>query len=288
MPAKSAAQAVAESMPPVGEAAPRAWSPGEPILARHWEALRAPFGAGVIERLPKPLKSGDQDKGRCEQGSRYCADQHPCGGWHVRSLHLSYVGHAGVTDRLNDCDPTWNWTPVAFDQQGLPLIANGGLWINLTIYGVTRLGFGDAPGKRDATKELIGDAIRNGAMRFGVGTYLWSKSADAQVLAAGGDPDAERDKAPAQTSRPAQQENAAPRSEPWQDACVEAWSHLNEAQQAYAKELWPQGASGPASIARQHADPALQIMATIMERYPEGRASYEAQQAEQQGAPDPT
>jgi hypothetical protein len=31
------------------------------------------------------------------------------------------------------------------------------------------------PGKRDAVKELIGDAIRNGAMRFGVAGGLWSK-----------------------------------------------------------------------------------------------------------------
>lgn len=274
---------------PVGENADRPWTYGDPVLPRHWDALRAPFGDGQIERLPKPLKSGDQDKGRCEQGSRYCADAHPCGGWHVRSLHLSYVGHAGVTDRLNQVDPTWNWEPVAFDGQGLPLIANGGLWIRLTVFGVTRLGFGDAPGKRDATKELIGDAIRNGAMRFGVGTYLWSKSADAQVLAAGGDPDAQREQAPAQIARST--ENQAPQMQPWQQACVMAWESLNPAQQAYAKDLWPQGALGPANIAMADADPALQIMGTIKAKYPEGRASYDQQEAERkaaEAAPDPT
>ena len=40
-----------------------------------------------------------------------------------------------------------------------------------TVCGVTRIGVGD--GK--SMKELIGDAIRNAAMRFGVALDLWSK-----------------------------------------------------------------------------------------------------------------
>jgi hypothetical protein len=32
------------------------------------------------------------------------------------------------------------------------------------------------PGKPEAVKELIGDAIRNGAMRFGIAGGLWSKA----------------------------------------------------------------------------------------------------------------
>jgi hypothetical protein len=47
----------------------------------------------------------------------------------------------------------------------------GNLWIKLTICGVTRLGVGD--GKN--AKEVIGDAIRNAAMRFGVALDLWAK-----------------------------------------------------------------------------------------------------------------
>ena len=58
--------------------------------------------------------------------------------------------------------------------------ANGqpvGLWINLTVDGVTRPGYGSIePGKFDAEKQLIGDAIRNAAMRFGVALTLWAKS----------------------------------------------------------------------------------------------------------------
>jgi hypothetical protein len=72
---------------------------------------------------------------------------------------------------------------------------------------------------------------------------------------------------------------------------MEAWEHLNQAQQDYAKELWPQGAARPDLIERQHADAALQIMATIKAQYPEGRASYDQQEAERkaaEAAPDPT
>ena len=44
--------------------------------------------------------------------------------------------------------------------------------------GVTRLGYGNAEGKRggDAVKEIIGDAIRNAGMRFGMALDLWTSS----------------------------------------------------------------------------------------------------------------
>jgi hypothetical protein len=85
---------------------------------------------------------------------------------------LDYVGHAAVTDRLLAIDPTWNWQPLAFDEAGLPAFTTGkGLWIKLTVCGVTRLGFGDGV----SVKECIGDAIRNAAMRCGVALDLWSK-----------------------------------------------------------------------------------------------------------------
>ena len=57
-----------------------------------------------------------------------------------------------------------------------------------------RSGFGDAQGKTggNATKEIIGDALRNAAMRFGIGTYLWGKSdkAKAELTRMGVDDDA--------------------------------------------------------------------------------------------------
>ena len=96
------------------------------------------------------------------------------------AVHLEYVGHAAITDRLLDCDPEWNWEPLHL-KDGLPAFdANGGLWIKLTVCGVTRLGYGNAEssnykdlGARE--KEVIGDALRNAAMRFGAALDLWHK-----------------------------------------------------------------------------------------------------------------
>ena len=91
---------------------------------------------------------------------------------------LSYVGHAALTDRLLDADPTWSWEPLSVDPRGLPMIDDeGGMWIRLTVCGITRLGYGDAQGKTggNAMKERIGDALRNAAMRFGAALDLWHK-----------------------------------------------------------------------------------------------------------------
>ena len=96
---------------------------------------------------------------------------------------LDFVGHGFLTARLLDVDPMWNWAPLAFDDRGLPLVdEHGGLWIKLTVCGVTRLGYGDAGGRKgpNAIKEAIGDALRNAGMRFGAALDLWSKGdADA-------------------------------------------------------------------------------------------------------------
>ena len=93
-------------------------------------------------------------------------------------VKLAYVGHAALTDRLLDTDAAWTWEPVAMDSRGLPALdESGGLWIRLTVCGVTRLGYGDAGLKKggDAMKERIGDALRNAAMRFGAALDLWHK-----------------------------------------------------------------------------------------------------------------
>ena len=116
--------------------------------------LRAPFPPEQIGKLPK-------------------------GG-----VFLDFVGHGYLTQRMLDVDPEWNWEPVAFDAAGLPLLdEHGGLWIRLTICGVTRLGYGDAGGKRgpDATKIAIGDALRNAGMRFGLALDLWCKGDPADA-----------------------------------------------------------------------------------------------------------
>lgn len=141
--------------------------------------LRQPFPPNQISKLPKPTKAQtDAVKQDFKKGIR-CKE---CGAWHHPDVvHLDYVGHAALTDRLLDVDPQWFWEPVSFGPDGLPAFdRSGGLWIKLTVCGVTRLGYGNADPKpnQDAgarEKEVIGDALRNAAMRFGAALDLWHK-----------------------------------------------------------------------------------------------------------------
>jgi 5'-3' exonuclease len=145
--------------------------------------LRAPFEKHQISKLPK----GTKDQNNCAPSEKRSCNV--CGGWHhPKIIHLDYVGHAALTDRLLEADPMWSWEPMATAPNGLPLFdQSGGLWIRLTVCGVTRLGYGNAkvkneqsknedPGARE--KEIIGDALRNAAMRFGAALDLWHKGED--------------------------------------------------------------------------------------------------------------
>lgn len=140
------------------------------------ELLRAPFPPNQISKLPKGTKAQNEcpasEKRNCQI----------CGGWHHPEMkHLDYVGHAALTDRLLDCDPEWNWEPLALNEHGLPRFdESGGLWIRLTVCGVTRLGYGHAEAKPwmapgDRVKEVLGDCLRNSGMRFGAALGLWHK-----------------------------------------------------------------------------------------------------------------
>ena len=156
---------------------------GETAWQRADRILRMPFPPEQISKLPKITCRPCLDS---SYGS--CGPQHPkqrcsaCNGVLTRAhIDLDYVGHADVTYRLLEADSQWSWEPLAWDPDGLPLIKDGCLWIKLTVAGVTRIGVGDAGanGRRksagDTAKEMIGDAIRNAAMRFGVALQLWSK-----------------------------------------------------------------------------------------------------------------
>lgn len=139
------------------------------------DLMREPFPAHQISKLPKGTKAQNEcpasEKVNCKV----------CGGWHhPKIIHLDYVGHAALTDRLLDADPHWTWEPMAF-KDGLPAFdETGGLWIRLTVCGHSRIGYGHAAGSsyKDIgarEKEVIGDALRNAAMRFGAALELWHK-----------------------------------------------------------------------------------------------------------------
>ena len=139
--------------------------------------LRQPVPEHLVSQLPKGTKAQNE----CPASEKKnCAI---CGGWHHPKVqHLSYVGHAAATHLLLDADPFWNWEPLAYSPEGLPLFdATGGLWIKLTVCGLSRLGYGAAEKKGhmdtgSREKEVIGDALRNAAIRFGLALELWSKA----------------------------------------------------------------------------------------------------------------
>jgi hypothetical protein len=173
-------------------------------------ALRKAFPPEYVGKLPR-ITCPACSKGQCGEHKKIrCAD---CGSWiSERHIHLDYVGHADVTIRLLETDPEWDWQPKATDpdpdllkaaiESGSAEIVqavisnappkferdrNGnpvGLWIKLTVGGVTRLGVGSCPSSQnDAEKVLIGDALRNAAMRFGVAVDLWAKGDRADPTA---------------------------------------------------------------------------------------------------------
>lgn len=162
--------------------------------------LRKPFSGGQISKLPKESRKQIDERKANSSAAISCK---VCGGWHHKNaVHLDYVGHAALTDRLLDTDIEWSWEPVAYTQEGLPAFdRNNGLWIKLTVCGVTRLGYGSADGKSggDAVKEIIGDALRNAAMRFGAALDLWHKgdlhSEEPDEIAGGNGTPVEQDSA---------------------------------------------------------------------------------------------
>lgn len=101
----------------------------------------------------------------------------------IGSRSFAYINHAVVTDRLIEVDPAWYWQPISVDPNtGMPLLDNNnGLWIRLTVCGVSRIGYGASePHQKgaDAIKTAISDAIKNAAMRFGVALDLWGADAN--------------------------------------------------------------------------------------------------------------
>jgi hypothetical protein len=136
------------------------------------KALREPFPDSVIGKLPRLTckACGESREKHCDKHQlRKCA--HCKAFISTAHIDLDYVGHAATTDRLLAVDSEWTWKPFTIEERQQVAAEQGELWIWLTIAGVTKPGVGD--GK--SAKERIGDAIRNGAMRFGVALDLWSK-----------------------------------------------------------------------------------------------------------------
>lgn len=190
--------------------------------------LRVPFPTEQISPLPK-ITCGECSRSRtkvCENPRHAKSKCRECENYITQAhMHLDYVGHAELTNRLLEADPLWDWEPLALDQRGLPAFdENGGLWIRLTVCGKARLGYGDAQGKTgpNAVKEAIGDALRNAAMRFGAALDLWAKSDLREALSehpksaeddgrttAPGSARGQRESRPAESGKPEESREAA-------------------------------------------------------------------------------
>lgn len=133
-----------------------------------WEQLRRPFEAGEINKLPKGKGEGDYIS------CNVCGARHKARG----IFHVDYIGHARVTQRLNEIDPGWEMKPGAMQFPDEDLVF---LPVSLTVLGVTHHEVGTASqGDDEWPKQLYSDALTRAAMRFGVGLDLWIKIPPAQ------------------------------------------------------------------------------------------------------------
>ena len=129
------------------------------------KTLREPFAPEQIGKLRRKTKTGGH-------------------------VELDYVGHAAVSDRLNQQEPGWSYgiERAVESADGLHVQAVVG-WVEI---GGKRLPEVGEPNNQSSYgqefQSAIGNLIRRGAMRFGVGIDLWSK----EDLQAAGDGRAEK------------------------------------------------------------------------------------------------
>lgn len=144
------------------------------------QALRAIFPEDAVDKLPR--YAGKRNTPKNERKAGKCE---ACDGFHqLPAVHLDYVGHAHLTRRLIEVDRFWTWRPMFGPAaEGSPHGDTTKMWAWITIVGVTRPCFGDVdPTKNDLEKEVIGDLIRNGAMRYGVALEHWEKGGDVHYV----------------------------------------------------------------------------------------------------------
>jgi hypothetical protein len=154
---------------------------------------------------------------------------------------LDFVGHADVRARLCEADPEWTWAPFDFPGSGSLILSDGhpvGLWITLTVGGVSKPGYGSVDkGKPEAMKELIGDALRNAGLSFGIAWKLWAKgersSGEGEGGQSGASGDAWDNGTPARNSN-GQQRPQGQVSRPGREAAAEASGEPDPDAQQYA------------------------------------------------------
>jgi hypothetical protein len=224
-----------------------------------------------VSLLPKAPKGAPS--ARCN----VCGGYHP-GGGNPNTPHLEYVGHAEIMDRLDEVDPDWTYTvqrdipetimlkwldtgaspeAIAILAEQYPFkIVNGSITGTLTVLGRTVICVGDAQEKRgpNALKEMIGDLLRNGAMRLGIGRYLWSRSDRAKAKAAAGHGLTDEEAAEAEARQRHQEELRRESDAVWQRR--DARKQENRSRPAAARPAQATPRQTPASERPAQAAPA--------------------------------
>lgn len=178
-----------------------------------------PFGEGQVGKKPQ-YTCQDCSKRSCKtHAKQWCETCKQT--ISTAHMHIDFVGHAHMTAKLLKLDPFWSWEPVAFDEEGLPKIrvtqGQASLWIRLTVCGITRLGVGVEPVEKfgrpndNLLKELIGDALRNAGMRFGLALNLWAKGELLEADETSNEQPPAEPEAPAEPKPAAQKAATAPR-----------------------------------------------------------------------------
>lgn len=186
----------------------------DPVLVELLAVCREEFPPEAIGYKPtvwckacRTGECGEHHKSRCDKCKQNISTAH---------MDIAFIGHAVITDRLSTIDAGWSMKPAAEDEHGQPVMIEQAvriqrqkgfvdatelsLWVDLTLRGFIRRGCGTViAGKPEALKELWGDCLRNAAMRFGVGLYLWAGKTDLPS----GSGDDDEDAASASGSAPA-------------------------------------------------------------------------------------
>jgi len=122
---------------------------------------------------------------------------------------LDFVGHADICRILITIDQLWSWEPIEWDG-GKPAmyIENDMLtmWGRLTVLGKSVIGVGTVKASAiEASKQVVGDFLRNASMRLGISLSLWTKSEWSEL---------DHNPAPAKRTTGANAKPAAPAAEP--------------------------------------------------------------------------
>lgn len=139
-----------------------------------WAYLRRPFPPEAQGKLTKSKTDYSPNARPCNIcGAKH---QNPDGG-----VHVDYIGHAFLRERLNEVDYRLK---VDRTPQGDPMVVQEPgddahlVWLpfRLTVMGVTREEVGACSTAKDEwPKVLWSDVITRGAMAHGIGLWLWQK-----------------------------------------------------------------------------------------------------------------